>query len=362
MATRLTARISAGAALVTGIGMMGIVSAAPAAADVSANLDYTCSVSDLGIDFSDAWKVNMTVGVDEQVEPGAAIPEPAITAEVTPGADAHESMRDLGIKTLEGTADATYSFGDEGREAALTVDQVEVPDEGEVTTIATGTGQAETAPAEDSTVDITAGDFTAALTTDTGFVLNLACAAPDDAVIGSIQVGEAEAPEADDWFTEPQGLPITEDGKHFTVEGAATRDGVLNVALLDENKNVLETTPWNVTEGDNSKDFPFADGTDYVRLISEDCVDADGNDETVLGSSCNVEYYAPWVAPGDDNDTDAPGDDSADEPEIPGVVQTDGFTQSAKPEFDNTVGLALGGMLLASAGVVVVARRRIGQH
>ncbi|NYF97077.1 hypothetical protein [Janibacter cremeus] len=52
--------------------------------------------------------------------------------------------------------------------------------------------------------------------------------------------------------------------------------------------------------------------------------------------------------------------DSGTTPQLPAVVQTDGFSGSGG---DNTAGLALGGLLLAGAGagVVVVARRRQDQ-
>ena len=90
MAKRLTARLSAGAALVTGLGLAGIAVSVPANADVTGELAYSCAVSDLGIQFEDPWQVAFTLGVDETYEQGAAVTAPSITAEVTPGADAHE--------------------------------------------------------------------------------------------------------------------------------------------------------------------------------------------------------------------------------------------------------------------------------
>ncbi|UTT65589.1 hypothetical protein NMQ01_12895 [Janibacter sp. CX7] len=420
MAKRLTARLSAGAALVTGLGLAGIAVSVPANADVTGELAYSCSVPDQGIQFADPWQVAFTLGVDETYEQGAAITAPSITAEVTPGADAHEKMRSLSIKSLEGTADAGYTFGETERSTTLSVAKVDVPETGDVTVVATGTGADEVAPMEDTELDITAGDFTAALTTDTGFVLKVSCTAPADATVGTVTIGNpttsepttsepttsepttsepttsepttsepttsepttsepttsepttsepttsTPAPEVNDWFTEPTSLPITSDGKSFTVKGTADQAGVVTVVLLDGDKKVLRTIEWNVTEGSNTRDFPFAEGTDYVRLVSEDCVDANGNDGSVPGG-CNVEYYAPWVNP--DSDDDSGDDDGAGTgssgPETPGVVQTDGFSRVAQPEGDNTAAFLLGGALLAGAGagsVVLVRRRQAAQH
>ena len=450
MAKRLTTRLSAGAALVAGLGLTGIAVSVPANADVTGELAYSCAVSDLGIQFTDPWKVAFTLGVDETYEQGAAITAPSITAAVTPGTDAHEKMRSLSIKSLEGTSDASYTFGGTERSATLEVAKVDVPEAGDVTVVATGAGADELAPMEDTELDITAGDFTAALTTDTGFVLNLACTAPADATVGTVTIGNpttsepttsepttsepttsepttsepttsepttsepttsepttsepttsepttsepttsepttsepttsepttsepttsepttsTPAPEVNDWFTEPTSLPITSDGKSFTVKGNADQAGVVTVVLLDGDKKVLRTVEWNVTEGSNTRDFPFAEGTDYVRLVSEDCVDANGNDGSVAGG-CNVEYYAPWVNPDSDDDS---GDDDgtgtgSSGPETPGVVQTDGFSRVAQPEGDNTAAFLLGGALLAGAGagsVVLVRRRQAAQH
>ncbi|RDT70652.1 hypothetical protein DW287_09095, partial [Haemophilus influenzae] len=111
------------------------------------------------------------------------------------------------------------------------------------------------------------------------------------------------APEANDRFEEPDSLPISEDQTEFTVEGEASQDGVLQVVQLDADKKELHTDEWDVTEGTNTKNFKHVEGTDYVRLISQDCVDANGDDEEVVGSGCNVEYYAPWSDPDDGDDS-----------------------------------------------------------
>ena len=441
MAKRLNTRrkLSAGAAVVTGLGMVGIATATPAQAEVSGTLEYQCSVPDQGQEFEDPWTVALTIDIPDQVEPGESIPAGSITADVTPDAVATDLMRGLNVEYLEGSANTSYTFGEgEANDIELDVPRTDIPDEGSVTVTGTGTSVAETAPEEEGEVDIVAGDFTAALENQDGFVFNIECTAPEDNTVGSITVGEGsgeedddgsddgddngaddgddgddngsedgddngsedgddngsedgddnetdEPVEANDWFKEPNSLPITEDQKHFTVEGEAAQDGVIQVVLLDGDKKELRTDEWNVTEGSNSKNFPFEDGTDYVRVISQDCVDANGDDEEVVGSGCNVEYYAPWINPDDgDGDDSGSGDDSdagegdagddagsgdaeqnGSAPEVPSVVQTDGFQRTAAPQQDNTLALALGGLLLAGAGAgtIVVARRRaVSQH
>lgn len=394
MAKRLTTKVSAGASIVLGLGVAGIGLATPASA-VAADIEYTCSVSDLDITFEDPWTVNLDVDVPEQVATGEEIPAPGIVATVTPGADAQERLRSLNVKTVEGPTQATYTVGGEERSVELTAPTTEVPAEGNLVVEATGTGQAETAPAEDGTIDIAAGDFTSALTTDTGFVLNLSCTAPEDNAVGSIQVGEpttepttdeptTDEPstddsstsdpstsepttseptvEADDWFTEPSSLPITDDQQAFTVEGTASHAGTIVVQLLDADKNVLESYTWDVSEGSNSRDFDFVEGTDYARVISQDCVDAEGNTEDDVDSGCNVEYYAPWAdITGDGTSSTS----SVGSPETPGVVQTDAFQRVSEKESSNAAAYTLGGLLLAGAAagsVVVVRRRSAAQH
>ena len=284
MSHRLKTNLSAGAALVAGCGMLGLASAAPAQAEVSGSLDYTCSETGQNINFTDPWKVALTLDVPEAVAQGETIPAGAVTAKVTPGADATQTMQGLGVKTLKGTGSTTYTLGDgEARDIALEVPQTDVPATGEVSVEATGQSTQETAPAEDTNLPITAGDFTADLENQDGFIFKISCTAPADATVGTIAVGDATPPaeEPDDEPTAPADEPT---------------------APTEDPSAPAEDTP----------------------------------------------------APAED-----PASGDAAQPEVPGVVQTDGVRGD-----DSATPLALGGLLLAGAGAgaVVVARRKAAQH
>ena len=279
MSHRLKTRLSAGAAVVTGLGMIGIASATPAQAEVNGSLEYTCTETGQGIDFEDPWKVDLTLDIPEAVEQGETIPAGAIDATVTPGQDATEKMQGLGVKTLKGTGETTYTFaeGGEARTVELEVPQVDVPAEGEVSVTASGQSTEETAPNEDVNAPITAGDFTADLENQDGFVFKIECTAPEDAEVGTVAVGDVEPPAQEE--PEEEEPPAEDDGS-----------------------------------GD--------DGAGEEQPPAE-------------------------------------GGDDAGQPEVPGVVQTDGGSMGP-----DSGALALGGLLLAGAGAgaVVVARRKAAQH
>lgn len=417
MAKRLKTRLSAGAAVVTGLSAFGVgLMATPAqAATVTQSYECTYEVLNVGpIDGNPSVSVDLTAQIPAEAEAGTNV-ESAVTAKVTIPEERRESLYGLlGVRAVDGPnaqdaakedgelnkknarnkADFSVSNGSGSGEGSipLEVPKTDVPASGDLVVTATGSISHElTAPGDYS---IEAGDFQAYIrgygeTGDYKTNITLDCTnVSENTEIAKVTVTEPSGEpdpgtpdpstpvEANDWFTEPGSLPITEDGKHFTVEGAATQAGTVNVVLLDKDKQVLRTEAWEVSEGSNSKDFAFADGTNYVRLVSEDCVDADGNDGSVAGG-CNVEYVAPWVNPddagsGDDDDNGSSdddgagsGDDDGAAPETPGVVQTDGFTRVEQPADDNTAALLLGGTLLAGVGaasVVIVRRRQSAQH
>lgn len=297
---RLKTNLSTGAALVAGFGMLGLASATPAQAEVAGSLNYTCSEKGQNIDFKDPWKVDLALDIPDKVEQGETIPAGAVTAKVTPGADATATMQGLNVKTLKGTGKTTYTLGESGeaRDITLEVPQTDVPATGEVSVTATGKSTEETAPNEDVNLPITAGNFTADLENQDGFIFKIECTAPTDATVGNVAVGAAEPP------AEEPGGGTEEPG-----------------------------------DDTGSTDDPSAPTEDPSAPAEDPSAPADeGTDDAGSG--------------------DAGAGDSGD-PEVPGVVQTDGVQDSS------TAPLALGGGLLlagAGAGLVISTRRKASQH
>lgn len=172
--------LAAGGSL-TVVALAGFTATAPQAHADAIGLAYNCKVSDLGNEFQDAWRVDVSADVPTTVEPGQTITAPAVTAKVTPGEDAVQLLRNTNNKTItSGTADAEYTVGGKARTVKLTVGgtPVTIPSAGTpLVTTATGKGQTETAPAS-GTVRVVVGDFTARLVTDSGFIANIACTLP----------------------------------------------------------------------------------------------------------------------------------------------------------------------------------------
>ena len=400
MAKRLTARLSAGAALVTGLGLAGIAVSVPAQA--ATTLNYSCTTpigpQTLAVTLDTDAPETTTVGTDLSVTPSGTVTLNSALANGMAGAlqwqDVRADIPDVEATLSDGTESATFTtdlsiarttiFKDN---AWTQDDTPDLPISGDAIAVTPEVAGTYTISAPDS-FTATFHGYDAAGEAGTLSPIESTCTYVDgDKVIDTVTVEEeaeptpptdpsptdddtttTPAPEVNDWFNEPGSLPITDDGKSFTVEGTADQAGVVSVVLLDESKKVLRTITWNVTEGSNTRDFPFAEGTDYVRLVSEDCVDANGNDGSVAGG-CNVEYYAPWVNPDSDDDDNSGDDDGAGSgsagPETPGVVQTDGFTRVEEPAGTNSAALLLGGALLAGAGagsVVLVRRRQAAQH
>ena len=191
----------AAAAAVVGLGVAGPAapaahaSSSPSVSAGTVSLQYSCKLTDLGTVFNDPWTAEVSADLPAEVAAGSSVPGPAVTAKVTTGADAADQLRALNVKTVEGTSVAGYSVSgavaDPGaRTADLTVPQVAVPETGVITTTASGTGAAETAASTPGTVTVSVGDFTADLTTDSGFVAHVGCTLNEgqDATLGTINV------------------------------------------------------------------------------------------------------------------------------------------------------------------------------
>ncbi|WP_207233858.1 hypothetical protein [Janibacter limosus] len=436
MAKRLKTRLSAGAALVTGLGMMGLATAVPAHA--AATMQYSCTtplgpqVLDVKLD-TDAPETattgealtitpSGTVTLNESISNAMAgalgwedvsADIPGVVATISNGTDSADFTTDLSIpRTTIRTngawvTDSTPDLPITGTAQSTTIEQagsytLSAPDTfnttfhgydaaGETGTLSPIASVCTYVPDSGSkvidTITVTEAPTTPPPTTDEPTTPPPTTDEPttpppttDEPTTPPPTTDEPTTPppttdepttsvptvEANDWFDEPSSLPITSDQKHFSITGTADRAGTIDVVLLDADKKVLRTINWDVTQGSNTKEFAFAEGTGYVRIVSQDCVDADGNDGSVADSGCNVEYYAPWINPDDSETGTDDGDDNAPTgPETPGVVQTDGFTRVQEPAGNNTAAFLLGGALLAGAGagsIVLARRRQSAQH
>lgn len=399
MAKRLKTRLSAGAALVTGLGMMGLVTAVPAQADSS--LVYSCTTPlgdktfDISLSATDA--DTATVGDTVTLSPSGTL---------TLSSDVANAMAGfLGWNYVEGDADGVTATVTNGTDSApVTTDlsitrthifdgswvQDDTPDlpitgsGGEVVAEQAGTYSV-SAP---DTFSATFRGYDADQQLVGGPIESDCTYVSGSKVIDTITVTDAPVvvePEVDDWFNEPASLPLVDNV--FTVSGDATHAGTLTIQVLGGAKDadgkaipgdVLKSYTMSAVEGANSGDFDLVEGADYVRILSEDCVDEAGNDSSVAGG-CNATYSAPWA---DDGDNDGEGgdpvvgpptDDGTDTgtdnggtagPERPSVVQTDGLTPAQAPAGDDSAALLLGGALLAAAGAgsIVLVRRRQGDQ
>ena len=180
--TTLRSRLCAGAALVTGLGMAGIATAAPAQA-ATIDLEYTCTYTVLNvgeIDGDNAVDVQLDVALPETSQVGDEI-DPDVTATVTipdsrrdalysllsvrsidgPGEE-EAAAEDGGLNASSARNEAQFSLSD-GTEAQagsipLEIPMTEVPDAGDLEVTATGVADAVTLE-QAGTYTLTAGDF-----------------------------------------------------------------------------------------------------------------------------------------------------------------------------------------------------------
>lgn len=144
------------------------------------------------------WTAEVTVDLPSQVTVGAAIPAPAISAKVTTSTDAANTLRFLGETEVDGASVAKYTLAGQDRSANLTIGKTAVPGSGALTTTATGTGAAETAPTAPGSLEVKVGDFTASIPTyksgTPDLLLPITCTltAGQDATVGTIDVVAAE--------------------------------------------------------------------------------------------------------------------------------------------------------------------------
>ena len=309
MAKRLTTRICAGAAAVTGLGMMGIATAVPAQAD-AVTLNYSCTYTVLNIGEvagDNAVTVALDVDLPETLTVGDTV-NSAVNATVTipdsrrdslygllgirsvdgPNAEVAASETASGLNQLDARNQASFSLDHDGQTAEglipLEVPMTAVPASGDLVVQAAGAVE----PIDVSsagTYSVVAGDFQAYVR---GYGeqgeyksnITMDCTnVSENSVVGTVEVVEAEPTEPEPTEPEPTEPEPTEP----------------------EPTTPEPTTPEPTTPA---------------------------------------------------------------EPAVPGVVQTDGLTPASLTDSDNTAVLAMGGLLLAGAGAgaVLVVRRRAAQH
>lgn len=311
MAKRLKTRLSAGAALVTGIGMMGLATAVPAQA-ATVTQDYTCSfdVLNVGVTYDAApVQVELTADVPATVEQGTEISS-AVTAKVTIQDEQRDALYGLlGVRAVDGPDAAGAAAEDGGLNSKNARNQANF-------TLSNGTDSAEgTIPLE---VPVTV--------------------VPDAGELVVSATGAVAPIKADGVGT------YTVDAGDFQayIRGYENADGTgykTNITMDCTNVSTdTAITTVEVTEASSEPTDPDPSGT------------------------ATDEPTDPGTTPPEPSATVGDGDDGASDPETPGVVQTD---DASVLSGGNNAALLLGGVLLAGAGAgaVTIARRRSGsQH
>ncbi len=214
MSTSNTSRHSARAAgrrTLAGVGTLGLLGgtvmlglgalSTSADAATSAPLKFACKATVFGTELDQGtWTAAVTVNLPAQVTVGSTIPAPAISAKVTTSTSAADTLRGLGITSVDGSSAAGYTVSGAARTANLTIPTTPVPSSGGLITTATGSGQSETAPATPGSIDVKVGNFTADIQTYQGanksIFIPVKCTlnAGQDATVGSIKVVSDQTP------------------------------------------------------------------------------------------------------------------------------------------------------------------------
>lgn len=216
---------------VAGALAISLSSAPSADAATSAPLDYNCEATVFGSVIPQGiWTATVTSDQPASVEVGASIPAPNISAAVTTSDSAANTLRGLGETNVSGTSVAGYTLGGESRTANLTIPNTPVPAAGKLTTTASGSGQAETAPATPGTIDVKVGDFTANIQTYKGttpdLVLPVKCTlvAGQNTSLGTIAV----VPKNDGGIAAgDSGNTLTQAGIGIAAVGALAAGGAV---------------------------------------------------------------------------------------------------------------------------------------
>lgn len=154
-----------------------------ASASTTPALKYNCSAKVFGTTQSQGvWTATVSAALPAKVAKNATIPVVKITAKVNTSTSAADTLRSLSVKNVKGSSNASYTTSGAvvspgSRTASLTVPTTSIPKTGALTTTATGTAKAEKAGKTAGSVVVKVGNFTADLTTDSGFKIPTTCTA-----------------------------------------------------------------------------------------------------------------------------------------------------------------------------------------
>ncbi|MFC6704145.1 DUF6801 domain-containing protein [Flexivirga alba] len=208
-----------------GLTITGIAVSGPAHAATTTKLAYTCSAPAIGLTFSDPWSVSVQTDYPATAPAGASFTSTHFDASVTAGDDAATQFRALAVNSWSGSVKFSYAVsgavaspGD--RSSTLTVPTTTLPATGPVVTEAKGAAAPEHAGDKPGTATVTAGDFKASLTTDSGVPVEIDCtlAAGQDATVASVDVTAASPSSSTSPSSSPSstsattGPPIITDG------------------------------------------------------------------------------------------------------------------------------------------------------
>ncbi|YAL83728.1 DUF6801 domain-containing protein [Dermacoccaceae bacterium W4C1] len=208
------------AAAVTGIAGLALAGSAfmSAPADAaSKTFSYSCTtnVPGLGDVDTSTWSVTIDVDLPAQVTAGEEVDAPAVTAAATVPSNVVGLLNLIQGTAVAGTATADYSIDGTEFDAALTIPSTSVPASGTMVANASGSGTSNPqAPPEETTSEVTVGDFVAQLkiaksdgsTQDATATCVLPSGADD--VLGTIEV---VADDSEPTSTEPTPTSTTDE-------------------------------------------------------------------------------------------------------------------------------------------------------
>lgn len=177
-----------GVAVIAGLGLVSLSAGGAQAAEAN-NLQYSCKALGGAVDVG-TWTADVTADLPASIKVGEKITGPKIDVTVTTSTGAADLMRNLGIKSISGTAVADYTAS-VPMKAELSLPDTAVPASGSITTKASGKGEDLTGT-KAGNVPVTVGNFSVALKAkkadDTTQDLSVDCTIAKPAALATIKV------------------------------------------------------------------------------------------------------------------------------------------------------------------------------